>query len=458
MFSEFQTLVQNATPDHVRAELPKLFTSANLERDTMARRIGALLEWRRRGGFELVRIENDTPTKVELEIRFPVTDDHWRLHVIQDPEKPLQIDELLMGRAPLPPLTVDREDEAIADEFIAYIDHLGEHELFSGAVLIGRHGKILGMGAAGLASREHDIPNTVTTLYNVASLVKPWTAVAIAKLVESGQLNYSDPLKRYVDTVDAPVEIRHLLSHTSGLGDYFGEEFTRLSKDRLRGIDDYLALADSFTPAFEPGSDWSYSNIGMLLLGKIIERISGKSYHEAIKKMVFEPAGMNTACFPHLDEVNRGCASGYGYKWTGNGPVAINALHSWAVRGSADGCAFATLNDIWQFSEALRHGGLVSKQTLDILTTAKPELGSNDYGYGFALLPERAIVGHSGGLIGASANWDMINDPDGWTVIVLANDLSMRTPVMKARQLIGVNVQERDDAKTQMPRAGLTAR
>ena len=76
MFGEFQTLVQNATPEHVRTELPRLFTKANLERDTIARRIGALLEWRRRGGFELVRIENDTPTRAEVEIRFPVTDDH----------------------------------------------------------------------------------------------------------------------------------------------------------------------------------------------------------------------------------------------------------------------------------------------------------------------------------------------------------------------------------------------
>jgi len=363
-----------------------------------------------------------------------------------------------MGRAPLPLLTADRDDEAIADEFITYIDHLGKHKLFSGAVLIARHGKVLGRRAAGLASREYSIPNTVSTLFNVASLVKPWTAVTIAKLVENGQLSFFDPLKHYVDTADARVEIRHLLSHTSGLADYFGDAFDRLSKNRVRDIDDFLALTDSFVPAFEPGSDWSYSNIGMLLLGKVIEHISGKPYQEAIRQLVFDPAGMNTACFPHLDEVNRGCASGYGYKWTSNGPVAINALHSWAVRGSADGCAFATLNDIWKFSEALRQGHLVSKQMLDIITTAKPELGSYDYGYGFALLPERAIVGHSGGLIGASANWDMINDPEGWTVVVLANDLSMRTPVMKARQMIGVKMQERDDAKTQMPRAGLTAR
>ena len=128
------------------------------------------------------------------------------------------------------------------------------------------------------------------------------------------------------------------------------------------------------------------------------------------------------------------------------------------VRGAADGCAFASLQDIWAFVKAFKDGRLVSPGMARLMTTAKPELGSLDYGYGFALLPDSAVVGHSGGLIGASANLDMTRDPDGWTVIVLANDLSMRTPVIKARQMIGVTAQERDGAQTNMPRAGLTAR
>lgn len=459
-FTELQTLVSRATPDCVRRDLPKLYTGKNLNRDTIDRRIGAFLDWRRRGGFELVRIESKTQDSASLEIRFPVTDDHWRLKIIQDKDKPGKIDELLMGRAALPELPDNRRDQDIADELIAYIKHLEKHELFSGAVLVARHGKILGTCAAGLASREYHVPNTTDTRFNVASLVKSWTAVAIARLVERGKLAFSDPVQLFVDNIDASVEIRHLLSHTSGLGDYFGGSFNAVAKDSLRTTQDFLALADNnaFTPAFTPGTRWQYSNVGMLLLGKVIESITGKPYQQAIKQLVFEPAGMSSTYFPHLDEVNSNCACGYGFKWTDNGPVAINAIHSWAVRGGADGCAFSTLGDLWNFSEALRQGRLVSKQTFETMSTAKPELGADDYGYGFALLPKRAIAGHSGGLIGASANWDMINEPAGWTVIVLANDLSMRTPVIKARQLIGVKTQERDDAKTNIPRAGLTAR
>lgn len=459
-YEQLNSLVLQASPDRVRALLPMLFTETNLAREPMERRIGAFMEWRKRGGFELVRVDHNSELKAKLEIRFPVSDDHWRLHIALAHDEPHCIDEMLMGRAPLPELVAGRSDGEIASAFLSYVEHLGKHDLFSGAALIGRHGEVLGVTATGLASREHDVPNTDKTLFNVASLTKSWTAVAAARLIEDRQMALTDQVQVLLEdkTLDARIEVRHLMSHTSGLGDYFGQAFNMVSKDQVRELDDFLRLTDTFAPRFAPGSDWNYSNIGMLLLGKIIERVSDLPYHDAVKKLVLDPAQMSTAFFPHLDQVHKGCASGYGNKWTLKGPLPINALHSWAVRGAADGCAFASIGDIWSFAQAFNSGRLVSSEMVETMTTAKPELGSADYGYGFALLPQRAIVGHSGGLIGASANLDMIKDPAGWTVIVIANDLSMRTPVMKARQLIGVKVQERDDAKTHLPRAGLTAR
>ena len=460
MFAVIQALVEQASPCRLRTELPKLFTVSNLAREPMERRIGAFMEWRRRGGFELVRVDRNDVLKAELEIRFPVSDDHWRLHIMLAPEEPGRIDEMLMGRAPLPELDVGRSDGDIATAFLSYVEHLGQHDLFSGVALIGRHEEVLGATATGLASREHDVPNTVKTLFNVASLTKSWTAVAAARLIEDRQMALTDQVRVLLkdSSLDARIEVRHLMSHTSGLGDYFGQAFTMISKDLVRDQDDFLRLTETYAPRFAPGTDWSYSNIGMILLGKIIEQVSDLPYHDAVRKLVLDPAEMTTAFFPHLDQVHKGCASGYGNKWTLDGPISINALHSWAVRGAADGCAFASIWDIWSFAQAFNSGRLVSSEMVEMMTTAKPELGSADYGYGFALLPQRAIAGHSGGLIGASANLDMIRDPAGWTVIVIANDLSMRTPVMKARQLIGVKVQERDDAKTHLPRAGLTAR
>lgn len=462
MFRSLNALIAQAEPSPLRRELPKIYTPRNLAREPMARRIGAFWEWRRRGGFELRRILAEDDRQLDVEIRFPISQDLWRLRITLDAAGTGLIDEMLMGRAPMPPVQPARTDSAIAQEFLDYVAHLEAHDLFSGAVLIARHGQILGQRAAGLASREYGQRNTVETLFNVASLTKSWTAVAAARLIEQGKMDLDTPLAELIPleghSLDPRIEVRHLMSHTSGLGDYFGPGFDQTPKDKIRQIDDFLALAQSFEPKFTPGTDWSYSNIGMLLLGKVIAQISGQPYHEAIRDLVLQPAGMSTAFFPHLDEVHSGCASGYGYRWGDDGPVLINALHSWAVRGAPDGCAFASLSDIWGFAEGFRQGRLVSDQMAQAMTTPKPELGAQDYGYGFALLPERAVVGHSGGLLGASANLDMIHAPMGWTVIVLANDLSMRTPVIKARQLIGVTVQERDDAQTNMPRAGLTAR
>jgi CubicO group peptidase (beta-lactamase class C family) len=462
MFEAICGLIAQADPQTIRDELPKLFTATNLDREPLARRIGAFMEWRKRGGFDLVRIEAESTQQLDVEIRFPISQDHWRLRIVLEENGSGLIDEMLMGRAPLPLLTTTKTDQQTAQAYLDYVAHLGQHDLFSGAVLIGRHGKILGTCAAGYASREYGVLNTPETLFNVASLTKSWTAVAVVRLIEQGKLDLETSVAqlgvRDQLELDPRIEIRHLLSHTSGLGDYFGKPFNMTPRDKLRSLDDFLDLATSFEPTFTPGTDWAYSNIGMMLLGKVIAQMSGRSYYEAMSDLVFEPAGMKTAFFPHLDEVHLGCANGYGQRWTEDGPVTINALHSWAIRGAADGCAFASLQDIWAFVEAFQNGKLVSPEMARVMTSAKPELGALDYGYGFALLPERAVVGHSGGLVGASANLDMTNDPDGWTVIVLANDLSMRTPVIKARQMIGVTMQERDEAQTNMPRAGLTAR
>lgn len=462
VFYKLQKLVEKADPEVVRNELPKLFTERNLARESMARRIGAFMEWRKRGGFTLERIHSEGVDHLEVEFQFPVSQDVWRLRILLDELGSGLIDEMLMGRSALPQLNTGRSEEDITQEFLDYIEDLERHDLFSGAVLIGRHDRILGCRAAGFANREFNVANTVETRFNVASLTKSWTAVAAARLIEDGLLDFNSTLSEIIEIngskIDPRIEVRHLMSHTSGLGDYFGASFNNTPKNDIRCLDDFLALATNFDPTFTPGTDWSYSNIGMILLGKVIERVCDSSYYEALDNLVFKPAGMNSAFFPNLDEVNKNCANGYGQRWTDVGPIAINTLHTWAVRGAPDGCAFASLADIWAFVQALNSGSMVTADMVHQMTTAKPELGSPDYGYGFAVMPERAITGHSGGLIGASANLDMINAPEGWTVVVLANDLSMRTPVIKARQLIGVTVQEQDDARTNMPRAGLTAR
>jgi CubicO group peptidase (beta-lactamase class C family) len=118
-----------------------------------------------------------------------------------------------------------------------------------------------------------------------------------------------------------------------------------------------------------------------------------------------------------------------------------NLFHHVVKGGPAGGC-YSTVRDLFHFARALESGILVSPEMAETLTTGKPELNSEQHGYGFGIHPGRALYGHSGGFMGISANLDITVDPEGWVVVVLANDDSMRAPVIKSRQLIGVAVPE----------------
>jgi len=148
-----------------------------------------------------------------------------------------------------------------------------------------------------------------------------------------------------------------------------------------------------------------------------------------------------SGCF-ELDRVNDNLAVGYAEQWSVEGVELKNNLFEHVIRGGPAGGCYATVGDLHRFARALNDGTLVSQDMAHTLTTPKPELDSPNYGYGFGIHPNRALYGHSGGFVGISANLDITVDPDGWVVVVLANDENMRAPVMMARHLIGVEEPE----------------
>lgn len=458
-FLEFLAI---ATADTVESFLEENYVPVYAARDPIERRIADFMEWKARGGFEIVEIASAEALHIETVARHPITDEHLRLVVELDGAPPHRIGALKLGRSPMPPLSTPPKDQAAADAFMDYVAQLSSHGLFSGAVLIARHGRILGQAAHGFANRDFEVPNTLETRFNVASLSKSWTAVAIVQLIEAGELDFEDPVSRFIDYPDpqsaARIQIRHLLSHTAGLGSYFTPEFDRTSRRDMRSVDDFLALTRREVPVFEPGTAWKYSNTGMVMLGKIIERISRWTYFDFVEENVLARAGMKHSAFLELDEVNPDTAVGYHRTWSARGPRVINSVFEGVVKGGPAGCGYATVGDVFGFAEALKGGKLVSPAMVETMTTAKPDLGSPDYGYGFAIHPQRALYGHSGGLVGASANLDITCDPEGWVIVIAANDLSMRAPTLKARQLIGVTVPEAEEGRSYLPRAGLTAR
>ncbi|MCW5622141.1 MAG: beta-lactamase family protein [Burkholderiales bacterium] len=461
-FGEIMALIRNATPRAIAAYVEAHYTPANAGRQPISRRIGTYMDWQARGGMEVVELQETVPLRIEAIVQQPYSEERWQVTVEVEAAVPHRVETLLVGRTALPVLAPPSDDQSAADAIADYAEKLAARDLFSGAVLVAHHGEVLAQRAVGLANRDFGIPNTLETRFNVASLTKSWTGVAIAQLVEAGVLSFEDTVAKYIAYPDAQsaerIRIKHLLSHTGGLLSYFTEELDRTARHHIRTVDDYLALSKDQKPAFEAGSRWQYSNTGMVLLGKIIEIVTGQTYFDYVERNVLAPAGMSRSGFLYYDQVNENLAVGYGKTWSLDGPTVVNSLYENFVGGCPAGCGCATVGDVFRFAEALKAGKLVSPAMTELLTTAKPELNSPDYGYGFGIHPQRALYGHSGGLLGVSANLDIVEAPAGWVIVILANDLGMRPVVLKSRQLIGVTVQEAETARAYLPRAGMTAR
>jgi hypothetical protein len=156
----------------------------------------------------------------------------------------------------------------VVKELEAFVKRLADADAFSGAVLLAKDGKVLFKGAYGLASKRFNVPNKIDTKFNLGSMNKMFTGVAITQLVQRGRLSLDDPLSTYLSTDWLPreitdkIKIKHLLTHTSGLGSYFNDTFLGSSRLLFRELDDYKPLVADETLAFEPGTDWQYSNTG----------------------------------------------------------------------------------------------------------------------------------------------------------------------------------------------------
>jgi len=331
-------------------------------------------------------------------------------------------------------------DKAIAEELDAFSKRLADAGVFSGTVLLAKDGEVLFKGAFGLASKRFNVPNRIDTKFNLGSMNKMFTSVAIAQLVQRGKLSLDDRLSKFASADWLPREItekiavKHLLTHTSGLGSYFNDRFVQSSRLLFRDVDDYKPLIKNETLAFEPGTDWSYSNTGMFLLGVVIEKVTGQSYFDYVRENIYGPAGMiNSDCYD-MDKPVPNLAIGYskeGDGWSNN-------LYEHVVRGGPAGGGFSTVEDLFRFAQALRSHKLLNPEYTEMVWSAKPELNSPSYGFGFSIdgTPEDRIVGHGGGFTGINSNLDIFLD-SGYTAVVMSNYSRGAIPIeTKMRELI----------------------
>ena len=236
-------------------------------------------------------------------------------------------------------------DDARVRALGGYLDALVARDLFSGTVLVAHNGKPLFFKSYGMANKEWSVPNTNDTKYNLGSINKFFTGMALRQLRDAGKIDFDKTLRTYLPDYSSPIAdritIKQLMEMRSGLGDFFGPEYQATPKNSLRTLADYLPLFVNKPLLFEPGAQQRYSNAGYIVLGLVIEKLSGVSYYDYVREHIFKPAGMTSTDSYTPDEVVPRRAIGY--------DEGHSNIYTLPGRGSSAGGGYSTAEDLLRF-------------------------------------------------------------------------------------------------------------
>ncbi len=323
------------------------------------------------------------------------------------------------------PLAAAPASGALADKLGTHLAKLAAEDDFTGTVLLAERGRILFHKAYGFAERGTGARNRTDTRFNLASIGKMFTATAIMQLVEAGKIAIGDRLIRYLPdypnrAVAESVTIEQLLTHQSGLGNY-EEGHSRAASVPLDRLADHLPLFAGKAPDFAPGTRFSYSNAGYVVLGLVIEAVTGADYYDHIRRTIFARLGMTGADFLELDMAAPRVATGYMRSLDRPGAWQSNILMM-GRRGSPAGGSYAMAGDLHRFAEALVSHRLLGKATTEAMTQGRVDYAKGRYGYGVSedVVNGHRIIGHSGGHYGI-ANELMIFEDLGIVAVILTN-------------------------------------
>jgi len=260
----------------------------------------------------------------------------------------------------IPPPPVDRTltSDEIDRRLDGYFRKLAADDVFSGVALVARNGVPVFTGAFGLANREKKIPNTIHTRFNVGSINKEFTQVAVRQLVREGKLALTDTLGKffpdYPQAASRAATVEQLLTHRGGLADFFGPEFNNSAKDRFASNADYFAFIGSLPPNFAPGERNQYCNGCYIALGEIVSKVSAMPYEKYVADHIFAWAEMTSTGYPRSDRPADDIALGYTRRG-GDGRLRSNvSLHG--VTGSAAGGGYSTALDLLTYARAVGAG------------------------------------------------------------------------------------------------------
>jgi CubicO group peptidase (beta-lactamase class C family) len=309
-------------------------------------------------------------------------------------------------------------------------------DIFSGVVLVAKGDRILFHKAYGMAEQSYGVLNNRTTKFHLGSMDKMFTGIAIAQLVQAGKLSFNDTLATILPQfpnkeLARKATIHQLLTHTAGTGDFISNPDFRAHRESFKRTDDYLPLVARESLLFEPGSRWSYSNSGYVILGAVIEKLSGESYFDYVRKHIFKIAEMENTGYYELNEVVSNRATGY-LRDAAEDPFGIDPRRSNIMfipfKGNSAGGGYSTAIDLFKFSRALQRHELLNAELTRVVTTGKVDMigapRPQKYGYGFAsrTVNRKEVRGMGGGGAGSGVNSSLEMFWDGsYTVIVLSN-------------------------------------
>ena len=319
-----------------------------------------------------------------------------------------------------------------------------------------RDGKIIKAAAYGFANLELKVPLTTEMLFKSGSLVKQFTATSIMMLVEEDKVGLDDEISKYLR--EAPtswkgVTIRRLLTHTSGIRDFFGEDGDpKFDPRREYTEDDWIRLFSAQSMRFSPGDKWSYCNAGYILLGAVIHRVTGKTWFEFEKERIFDPLGMTSTRLISTDDITPNRASGYALvnKELKNEPWVTS---SWA--STACGSLYLAVFDMAKWDAALYTERLIRRSSLEQMWTPVKLNDGSAYPYGFAwrtrYVNGHRLMQHDGVETAFTTRFVRYVD-DGISIVVLMNlgeDEEALMPTRMTDSVAAIYISSLGDSKSQ---------
>lgn len=290
----------------------------------------------------------------------------------------------------------------------------------------------------GFAHRALQVPNTAATRFALASGGKTFTALAVLRLIEQGVLALDTRVRSILGTdlplIDDAVTVEHLLTHTSGIGDYLDEEADWDATDYILPVpvhllaetEAFVPVIDGFPQSFPPGDHFAYCNGGFIVLALIAERTSGREYHDLVEEEVVARAGLTKTSFLRSDEMPADAALGYLFEEGDR----TNVLHL-PVRGNGDGGIYSTADDLHNFWRALTAARIVSERTVAEMTRPRHDVPAEGLRYGMGLWlgsdgPQLVMEGYDAGVSFRSTH----NPQTATTVSVLGNSTEGAWPLI----------------------------